>query len=262
MRILFQASKSSTHQPLIAQLRAENFNVDVVANLTAAKTHLNAASCDLIVLCPPAHKDTHNSILALRQTARTPIITLGQGLTIAQISRQLYAGADDVMSTDSKIHPAELIARIYAITSRTLKHTAQSDPTIIKTGNLTIDLNKSAISVNGLPIKTSLSKWRTIRMLGQRMGDFVSQEDISEEIQSSHPETIISYVRHLKKDIAKFDPSLTYIEMKYFKYFKLVNMDKNGKVLDINPDQTHASSSQSHDEKRMAHAQKFCTLKS
>jgi two-component system cell cycle response regulator CtrA len=108
---------------------------------------------------------------ALRMSkVKTPILILSGFASIEEKVKGLGFGADDYMT--KPFHRDELVARIHAIVRRSRGHA----PSLIKTGDLVINLDTKMAHVNGQPIHLTSKEYRILELLSLRKGTALTKE--------------------------------------------------------------------------------------
>jgi DNA-binding response OmpR family regulator len=108
------------------------------------------------------------------RTARIPLIMLTAKATEADRIVGLELGADDYIT--KPFSPRELVARIKAILRRTA---AQEEPAqVVRHGELSIDLTRHEVTVNGKPITLTATEFRILHLLATKPGRVLSRDDI------------------------------------------------------------------------------------
>lgn len=127
---------------------------------------------DLILLDLNLPDINGHDVLRQLRLARidTPILILtGEAGTESKLKGFGY-GADDYMT--KPFHREELVARIHAIIRRSKGH-AQS---IIKTGNIAVNLDAKTVEVNGVPVHLTGKEYQMLELLSLRKGTTLTKE--------------------------------------------------------------------------------------
>jgi DNA-binding response OmpR family regulator len=108
------------------------------------------------------------------RTGRIPLVMLTAKATEADRIVGLELGADDYIT--KPFSPRELVARVKAILRRTA---TQSEPhEVIRHGDLSIDLTRHEVMVNGKPIALTATEFRILHFLASKPGRVLSRDDI------------------------------------------------------------------------------------
>lgn len=126
----------------------------------------------IILLATKLPDMTGLEVLKLLRTAKikTPVMLLGHPDFIWDEIQGLNAGADDYLSVP--IRPERLIARINAIVRRSNGHTES----VIRTGNLCVNLTKRTVDVSGNPVRLTRREYQMLELLSLRKGTTLSKE--------------------------------------------------------------------------------------
>jgi two-component system cell cycle response regulator CtrA len=101
---------------------------------------------------------------------RTPVIILTASSDIETKVKALTAGADDFIS--KPFHKAELAARINAVVRRSRGHSES----IIRTGNIALNLDTRSAEVCGTPVHLTPSEYKVLELLSLRKNSVLTQE--------------------------------------------------------------------------------------
>jgi two-component system OmpR family response regulator/two-component system response regulator QseB len=124
------------------------------------------------------------SVLEVIKSARakknmTPVLLLTARDTPQQKVEGLDAGADDYLMKPFDLD--ELLARVRAL----LRRSAGRAETVLKSGPLTLDPAASLLHKNEVPITLTAKEFRTIKLLMERAGKFVTKSDIEYALYSA-----------------------------------------------------------------------------
>jgi two-component system cell cycle response regulator CtrA len=101
---------------------------------------------------------------------RTPVIILTASSDIETKVKALTAGADDFIS--KPFHKAELAARINAVVRRSRGHSES----IIRTGNIALNLDTRSAEVCGTPVHLTPSEYKVLELLSLRKNSVLTKE--------------------------------------------------------------------------------------
>jgi two-component system, cell cycle response regulator CtrA len=131
---------------------------------------------------------------------RSPVIVISASLDIETKVQALSAGADDYMT--KPFHKAELAARINAVVRRSRGH-GQS---IIRTGEIALNLDTRTAEVSGSPIHLTPSEYKILELLSLRKNTLLTKEMCLNHLYNglSEPEIKIIdvFICKLRKKIA------------------------------------------------------------
>ena len=101
---------------------------------------------------------------------RTPVIILTAAADVETKVRSLSAGADDFIT--KPFHKAELAARINAVVRRSRGHSES----IIRTGNIALNLDTRTTEVAGVPVHLTPSEYKVLELLSLRKNSVLTKE--------------------------------------------------------------------------------------
>jgi two-component system cell cycle response regulator CtrA len=108
---------------------------------------------------------------ALRsKKVRTPVIILTASVDVETKVKSLSAGADDFIT--KPFHKAELAARINAVVRRSRGHSES----IIRTGNIALNLDTRTTEVGGVPVHLTPSEYKVLELLSLRKNSVLTKE--------------------------------------------------------------------------------------
>jgi two-component system cell cycle response regulator CtrA len=101
---------------------------------------------------------------------RTPVIILTASVDVETKVKALSAGADDFIS--KPFHKAELAARINEVVRRSRGHSES----IIRTGNIALNLDTRTTEVSGVPVHLTPSEYKVLELLSLRKNSVLTKE--------------------------------------------------------------------------------------
>jgi len=221
MRVLLIEDDRRTAQSIELMLRSENFNVYTTnlgeEGIDVAKLYDHDIILLDLNLCDISGFDV---LRALRiSKVRTPTLILS-GLSGIETKVKCFGfGADDYIT--KPFHRNELVARIYAIVRR-LKGHAQS---IIRTGDLVVDLGTKRVEVNGINIHLTSKEYLLLELLSLRRGSTLTKEMILNHLYGgiSEPEQKIIdvFICKLRKKLSRVSNGKDYVETVWGRGYKL-----------------------------------------
>lgn len=115
--------------------------------------------------------DGIETIKAIRRAAvKAPILLLSPMAEVADIARAIDLGADDYLTKPA--HQLELLARLHGLVRR-----SRGFPeSIVTTGNLTVNLSKKMVQVNGEPLHVTGKEYQMLELLALRKGAVQTKE--------------------------------------------------------------------------------------
>ena len=198
MRILLVEDDMPLSGALANYLRAQQFVVEPVASLAAARTALPLADWSAVLLDLHLPDGDGLSLLPTirRQAPDTPVIVLTARDQVSDRIRGLDAGADDYLV--KPFDPDELLARLRAVQRRGSASTAGT----IQLGGLEIDLGRGTVLAHGQPATLTAKEWTLLRVLATRPDRIHSRDTLThalygfdDEVGSNTVEVFISSLR-------------------------------------------------------------------
>jgi two-component system KDP operon response regulator KdpE len=151
--------------------------------------------------------DGQEVIARIREWSRVPIIVLSVRAAEDEKVAALDRGADDYVTKPFGIH--ELLARVRA-SLRARRQDGEAPPTVVKSGELTIDLPRRRVRVAGVEIKLSRKEFAILRLLAQHAGRIVTHQHLLREVWGAAHEHETHYLRiyigHLRQKLGD-DPA-------------------------------------------------------
>ena len=140
----------------------------------------------------------------------TPVLILSGLSDIGTKSKGLNAGADDYLI--KPFDNRELLARIHAVLRRFQGH----DDSIVRIGDLTVNLDTQSIEVGGKRVYVTPKEYRILELLCQRQGAVLSKEAFLDHLYAGRdePDTKIIdvFVCKLRKKLTEASGGKNYIE--------------------------------------------------
>ncbi len=109
-----------------------------------------------------------------------PVLVLTARGTWSERVEGIDAGADDYLPKPFQIE--ELLARLRAIIRRSKGHSAP----VVSVGDTVLDGRQMRLTVKGVPVSLSPQEYRLVAYLMLNKGRVVSQQELSEHLQSVH----------------------------------------------------------------------------
>lgn len=109
-----------------------------------------------------------------------PVLVLTARGTWSERVEGIDAGADDYLPKPFQIE--ELLARLRAIIRRSKGHSAP----LVSAGDTVLDSRQMRLTVKGVPVSLSPQEYRLVAYLMLNKGRVVSQQELSEHLQSVH----------------------------------------------------------------------------
>lgn len=177
MRVLVVEDQSKTAAFIRKALVAEGCVVEVLDNGEAVMGAVSDAPFDAIVLdIMLPGRDGLSVLRQLRESQiRIPVLLLSARGEVDERIDGLNAGADDYLPKPFVV--AELIARVRALGRRV----SEPPPTVLKVGDLTLDLVKRQASRQGKTIELAAREFRLLETLMREPGRIYSRMELLEK---------------------------------------------------------------------------------
>jgi two-component system cell cycle response regulator CtrA len=184
MRVLIIDSDDCVRQSLAMLLRSAEFVVDQSDDGEYGVELARLYEYDAITV------DGMGAIRSIRRAGiRAPIMMLSPMAIVSDVVAALRAGADDCMTTPC--HPDELVARLSGLVRRS-KGFGDS---VIKTGNLSVNISTKRAFVNGELIELTNKQYQVLELLALRKGAIITQEAFLNHIYGGLDEPEIGTIK-------------------------------------------------------------------
>jgi two-component system, OmpR family, KDP operon response regulator KdpE len=199
-RILVVDDEPQILRVLEIMLRGAGYSVETAASAKDALTKATMRPPEAIIL-DLLLPDGHGSDVCreVRQWSSVPILVLSAVGEERDKIEALDAGADDYVT--KPFSGDELLARLRA----TLRRATPSTEPVIEIGELTIDLEKRAVTVGGSPISLTPIEYDLLRLFAQNEGKLFTHPAILREIWGPAYEEesnyLHVYISHLRRKI-------------------------------------------------------------
>ena len=120
--------------------------------------------------------DGIETLKGLRSFSSVPVIMLSAKGADTDKIKGLSLGADDYLA--KPFNPDELVARIEAIRRRSIGEKKITTPKQIAIGDVTIDLDRCKVSVNGIEANLTRIEWLLLSKLAQNAGRLMTYEEL------------------------------------------------------------------------------------
>lgn len=179
MKVLLVEDTEKLAALIEENLRFKAYVVETVATADDALRYAEADTYDVIILdrMLPDGRDGLEVCEKLRKRGnQTPILMLTALGSVEHRVEGFSGGADDYLPKPFDMR--ELLARVPALARR--KETPV--PTLITSGNVTINLSKQEVLVNDQVVQLSKRLWRLLEYLALHQGQTVSKEMLIDRV--------------------------------------------------------------------------------
>ena len=202
-RILVIDDEPQILRALRTILTAKKFRVEIASRGEEGLALAAANPPDLIILdLGLPDMDGVEVCAQLRQWSQVPIIVLSVRESERDKVSALDKGADDYLTKPFGIE--ELLARIRVA----LRHSAQalgSPRTVVKAGNLSIDLTAHTVTKNGEDVKLTATEFKLLAYLAANSNRVLTHQAILTHVwdaaEADHVEYLRVYIAQLRKKI-------------------------------------------------------------
>lgn len=176
-RVLVVDDEPQFLRALATNLRGAGYEVATAVTASDALSAAALAPPDAIVLdlLLPDGRGTE-VCRELRTWCAAPIVVVSAVGDEDEKIAALDAGADDYVTKPFAI--GELLARIRAV----LRRAGPTDEPTLRVGAVEVDLEKQAVSVDGLPVHVTPIEFRILRLLAQNPGKLMTHRTILREV--------------------------------------------------------------------------------
>ena len=178
MKLLVVEDSAELRASLVRSLTATGYIVEEADNGEDAAHLGSTGDYDAIILDLGLPVIDGLTVLAgwREQGVSTPILVLTARGSWREKVQGLRSGADDYLTKPFRTE--ELLARIEALIRRSKGHSA----TVIRLGDLEIDMSLRMLSRHGVEIRLTAHEFRTLAYLGLNKGRVVSQTELTEHL--------------------------------------------------------------------------------
>lgn len=210
-KILLLEDDASLIDGLKYSLSKNGFSADFAGTVNEAKLFINTGEYDLLLLDVTLPDGTGFEICDyVRSTGNTvPIIFLTASDEEVNIIRGLDSGADDYITKPFKL--AELFSRINALMRRSGITSKKYNETAIKCGDVTVDLLKHNIIIDGRTLELTGAEYKLLLILIRNANIVVTRNMILNELWDCDEKyvddnTLSVYIHRLREKVEN-DPS-------------------------------------------------------
>lgn len=208
-KILLLEDDASLIDGLEYSLKKKNFSVDTARSLAEARALLSSVSYTLLLLDVTLPDGNGFDLCEeIRKNSNAvPIIFLTASDEEFHVIRGLDSGGDDYITKPFRL--GELFSRIRALLRRSgSKNIPGEDSSVLTSGNISIDLLTSRVTLYGQPLELTSAEYRLLCLLVRNAGLVVTRSIILDELWDGaghfvDDNTLSVYIRRLREKIEK-----------------------------------------------------------
>lgn len=208
-KILLLEDDASLIDGLEYSLKKKNFSVDTARSLAEARALLSSVSYTLLLLDVTLPDGNGFDLCEeIRKNGNAvPIIFLTASDEEFHVIRGLDSGGDDYITKPFRL--GELFSRIRALLRRSgSKNIPGEDSSVLTSGNISIDLLTSRVTLYGRPLELTSAEYRLLCLLVRNSGLVVTRSMILDELWDGaghfvDDNTLSVYIRRLREKIEK-----------------------------------------------------------
>jgi len=180
-RVLVVDDEARILRFLEVKLKASGYGVLTASSGFEALEQVEAQEPDLVVLdVLMPKKDGFETLRELRAFSSVPVIILSAKEADTDKIKGLKLGADDYLA--KPFSPDELVARIEAVRRRLVSAQDRKVVEFITLGQLSINLSKHLVTVNGEEIQLTRIEWLLLSELARNAGKLMTYGDLLTKI--------------------------------------------------------------------------------
>jgi two-component system, OmpR family, response regulator RegX3 len=165
-------------------LRREGFDVDEGRDGRTALDAARSRDYDIVILDVMLPEVSGTEVCrALRAESDVPIVMLTARDAERDRVLGLELGADDYVT--KPFSSAELLSRVRAILRRRELDRAGGGAAVRRLGGLQIDLGRQQVTVDGEPVRLTLSEFKVLALLAERPEAVVSRRELMQHLWAS-----------------------------------------------------------------------------
>lgn len=211
VRILIVDDEPPIRRLLRVGLSTQNYVVSEAMNAKVAMQLLEEDKPDLVILDLGLPDISGHDLLAKwrGEGVTLPIVILSSRTDETGIVKALELGADDYITKPFGMN--ELVARIRVALRHRLQ--AQGEKPVFQTGDLSVDLVRRIVKVEGKEVKLSPKEYDILRVLVQHAGKVLTHRFLLEQVWDGLTDVqyLRVYVRQLRQKIEKAPDQPRYI---------------------------------------------------
>jgi len=176
-RVLVVDDEPQFLRALVTNLRGAGYDVDTAANAAEALSGAALRPPDAVILDLLLPDGTGTEVCRrLREWTAAPVVLVSAVGDEDEKIAALDAGADDYVTKPFAID--ELLARLRAV----LRRAGPPRGPVLEVGEIRIDLEKSLVTVGGVPVHLTPHEFRILRLLAQNEGKLMTHRTILREV--------------------------------------------------------------------------------
>jgi two-component system cell cycle response regulator CtrA len=205
MRILVVEDTPVSSRSIELRLLTEGHSVDVTSSGEEGARLARSFDYDLLLLDLDLPDMAGLEVVEYLRSVRSqiPIIVVTATNDIKTKVRVLSAGADDYLT--KPFHKDELVARINAVIRARRGHA----PSILRTGNIALDLDRGTAQVSGWPLPLSRSEYKVLELLCRRQDTPLTTEmclnHLYKGLSDAEIRAVDAFISNLRNKIAAAD---------------------------------------------------------
>lgn len=208
---------------LSAYLERASFRVITAANGKVALLQFSKENPDFVILdLNLPELDGLDVCREIRRKSNVPILMLTARVEEADRLIGLELGADDYVV--KPFSPREIVARVRTIFRRT-SASDTADASLIQVGQLTVDLDKHVVTLNGKIINLTPTEFDILVVLARQPKRVFSRLQIMEQAQGDafegYERTIDAHIKNLRLKLEPDPKNPTYIQTVFGVGYKL-----------------------------------------
>ncbi len=204
MRILLVEDEHSLSDAICEGLRDNFFAIDQAFNGREALDKIEIEQTyDLIILDIMLPKINGLNLLKemRKRGVKTPVLMLTAKNSVDDKVESLSIGADDYLTKPFDFR--ELLARVHAL----LRRDKEIKTSIIKIGDLKIDISKNTVSINENIINLTKKEYQILVYLSINKGRVVTKEELESHLWDENSQlwsdTLRTHIKNLRKKIER-----------------------------------------------------------
>lgn len=204
-KILIVEDEEKIAEVMTAYLEKDGFNVQSTASGASAVKLVQELEPDLVVLDLMLPDLSGREVCAqVRQFSDVPIIMVTALISEEDRVGGLTIGADDYLT--KPFSPRELVARVHSILRRVdSKNSPVTDILTFDEGNLTINITRHEVKVNGALVPLTPLEFKLLVILARYPGRVYSRLELVNKLQGydfiGYERTIDAHVKNLRQKI-------------------------------------------------------------